>query len=338
MAPRGLRKALTRVPGLRRLVHAARAVRARAAALRRSVGGDKGRTADTWGRHAAAKAAGAPEAQRYWTSSPQILKEYIFGYFGGIDWYGFIRTRYCDPTREHGLSLCCGDGFTERQLVLWDSIRRCEGIDLSEEAIAVARAQAEAEGLHTMTYRVADIETLTLPPESYDLVVFWQGLHHLRRPERILREVGRALRPEGILLVNDYVGPARFQLPQVQVDLINKWLKQLPPELRREPNGVIRETFTPPTVEQVIAFDASEAVCSDQILPILTRDFPILERIDWGGALLQFLLDGIVQNFSPEDPEHRAWITRLCEADNEVLEKGVLPTSFTFVIAGKPHP
>jgi SAM-dependent methyltransferase len=183
---------------------------------------------------------------------------------------------------------------------------------------------------------VADVETLRLPPDAYDLVIAWMALHHVEHVLRLVQEVKRALRPGGVFVVNEYVGPARFQMPGAQASLINEWLMRLPEELRRTPSGEVRDGFTPPTIEEVIAADPSEAVNSDQILPALERCFSTLERTDYGGPLLNWLLHDLTQNFDPENDEHRAWLQRLFAAEREVLNSGQLKSDFSFVIAEKP--
>jgi SAM-dependent methyltransferase len=283
-----------------------------------------------WGEDAVRRASG--ERPRAWTSSHQVLFGYIFPRFG-TNWYEYIRRRYCPRPREMGLSLCCGDGSLERRLVRMGIIGACEGVDFSPQVIAVCKREAEAAGLSTITYRAADLERIRLPANAYDVVLGWMGLHHIRDLERLYREVKRALRPDGIFVVNEYIGPSRFQMPQAQVDLINEWLGRLPAELRRLPSGEVRERFARPTPEEVMAADPTEAVSSDQIVPLLERHFGIVERLDYGGVLLQWVLHDVIQNFDPRDSEHREWLERLYRAEEEILGRGVLKSDFSFMIA-----
>jgi len=43
-----------------------------------------------------------------------------------------------------------------------------------------------------------------LPPNSLDVVLLYDTLHHLDEPDRVLAELHRALRPKGILSVSDH--------------------------------------------------------------------------------------------------------------------------------------
>ncbi len=270
---------------------------------------------------------------RTWLTCGQVVRGYVFPQFGGTSWYRFLRER-CRPTpRRLALSLCSGDGAVERQLLKWGVCRACEGVDISPALVAWARGRARAEGVANVTYRVADVETMELTGNCYDLVVGWMGLHHLSHLRGMFARVRGALRRDGLFVVNEYVGPARFQMPSAQVELICEWLARLPPSLRVTASGEVRNGFRPPRPEEVAAEDPTEAISSDRILPELERQFEIVERVDYGGNLLQWVLLDITQNFQADNPEHQAWLERLFEAEREFLRQGAVSSDFTFVIA-----
>jgi SAM-dependent methyltransferase len=329
-----LRETLRRIPVLAPLYRAARQQwwRVRDAGTARLF--PKRSVAAVWDE--ATQSGTAGERARAWLSCDEVLEDYVYAQLGGVSWYGFIG-RHCGPQPlGMGLSLCCGEGAVERNLVRYGICRACEGMDISPQALAYSREAARKAGFSTVTYRVAGVEKVKLEPERYDLAVGWMGLHHLTKLGRVFAQVSRGLRRDGIFVVNEYVGPARFQMPALQVELINKWLRKLPEELRRTPSGQIRDVFIPPTVAEVIARDRSEAVSSDRILPELQRHFVIAERVDYGGVLLHWVLADLTQNFDPGNAEHRAWLQRLYEAEREVLRSGTLRSDFTFIIARKP--
>jgi len=58
----------------------------------------------------------------------------------------------------------------------------------------------------TVEYRVADLNTVELPPAAYDLVAVKGTLHHLIRPDHLLDEVARTLKPNGLFWANDTLG------------------------------------------------------------------------------------------------------------------------------------
>ena len=108
------------------------------------------------------------------------------------------------------LELGCGDG----DLALELARRRVDatGLDLSPVRIERARAEARRAGLeHRAHYEVADLNTGALPPGHYACVVAHDALHHILHVEPLLDRVREALRPDGTLIVSDFIGAGWFE-------------------------------------------------------------------------------------------------------------------------------
>ena len=91
-------------------------------------------------------------------------------------------------------------------------LRADRGRGLLPEAIAEARRGAEEAGLaRRLEYRVEDINAIRLPARRYDIVFFHGSLHHIRNVEHVLEQVRRALKPGGLLFLDEYMGPARSE-------------------------------------------------------------------------------------------------------------------------------
>jgi SAM-dependent methyltransferase len=89
------------------------------------------------------------------------------------------------------LEIGCGTGGLLR---LADAHYEVEGIDISRHAVQTLRAQFGER------VRAADIEISPLPAARYDLVVAFNILEHLRRPEKAAAKIFQALRPGGLLV------------------------------------------------------------------------------------------------------------------------------------------
>jgi len=64
--------------------------------------------------------------------------------------------------------------------------------------------------------------------------MFNNSLHHFRNVRRLLGSlIPQCLKPTGLLLVYEYVGPTRFQLPSTQRRAINEAIRRAT-ELRRQ--------------------------------------------------------------------------------------------------------
>ena len=87
----------------------------------------------------------------------------------------------------------CGDGESTGQLLALGA-RHVYGVDLSETAVAAARAR----GLANATFEAADAHRLPWPDQSFDVVVGRAILHHLDL-QAATRELTRVLRPGGEL-------------------------------------------------------------------------------------------------------------------------------------------
>ncbi|MBI1318951.1 MAG: methyltransferase domain-containing protein [Candidatus Hydrogenedens sp.] len=73
---------------------------------------------------------------------------------------------------------------------------RCHGVDLTDAAIETTRRRLDLYGLRSDLRRL-DAETLPFPAASFDLVYSWGVIHHSERPERIIAEIHRVLKPGG---------------------------------------------------------------------------------------------------------------------------------------------
>jgi SAM-dependent methyltransferase len=142
---------------------------------------------------------------------------------------------------QDALSLCCGFGEIERLLARLGAFEHCRAVDLAGPAIEAARRAAAAEGIDRVSYDVVDVESIELEPESLDLVWANGALHHLANLEHVVSQVHRALRPGGVLVANEYVGPNHAQFDEREVELVNAVIHLIPRELR----GQVEEAFVP---------------------------------------------------------------------------------------------
>jgi len=94
---------------------------------------------------------------------------------------------------------------TGRMLELFaDRLQKGEGIDLSREMLAVARANLERAGLGNCSVRQADMYQIPYPSAAFDAVTMHQVLHFLDHPGQAVAEAARVLRPGGLLLLVDF--------------------------------------------------------------------------------------------------------------------------------------
>lgn len=97
------------------------------------------------------------------------------------------------PEGGRALEYGCGQGAYALELAACGV--NVTGIDISDEAIRVARNTARARGL-SVRFEVMNAETLTFPDASFDLVCGTGILHHLAL-DRAFFEIARVLKPTG---------------------------------------------------------------------------------------------------------------------------------------------
>jgi SAM-dependent methyltransferase len=106
------------------------------------------------------------------------------------------------------LDLGCGRGRALVMLAERFPASSFAGYDLSDDAIAFARGQAAERGLENVTFEQRDLSTFDADaePGSFDYVVTFDAVHDQARPLAMLKGIRRALRDDGIYLMQDIQG------------------------------------------------------------------------------------------------------------------------------------
>lgn len=106
---------------------------------------------------------------------------------------------------QHGiqvLDLGCGSGRALNKLAEAFPNSRFTGYDFSEEAIAIANAEAQRRKLSNVQFEVKDAATLD-ECDRYDFVATFDAIHDQARPDIVLQNIYNALRPDGVYLMQD---------------------------------------------------------------------------------------------------------------------------------------
>ena len=142
---------------------------------------------------------GLPQQQIYDPVSERIMNGDLYDFvFHTVNQYP--ASRILVPT--------CGPGGLCLELARNGHL--VHGIDISKGAIDIAKKFAEEnpykDNFGSLNYSVADLNKIELDENSYDMVIAWDGLHHILLLERFMQQINKALKPDGLFIFSDNVG------------------------------------------------------------------------------------------------------------------------------------
>ncbi len=228
------------------------------------------------------------------------------------------------------VSIGCGVGNLERSLAELRLAEHVIGVDASPRAIEEARRlAAEAKQTDVIEYAVADARAFLAAARDLDAVLFHASLHHFDRLDELLGLARRALKPRGVLYLDEYVGPARDEWSWRDLVRWNALYRRLPAALRR--TRIVRR----PINRQ----DPTEAIASSGILPAVEAHFRVLGRRDYGGNLLAVIYPSLLRPDQPGGPPAELFdrtVGALLEREDRLLAAGA--ATFHTALVAEPKP
>lgn len=97
------------------------------------------------------------------------------------------------------LDVGCGAGFLSNALALQNL--KVTGVDLSEESLKVA---AKYDSTKTVYYQTADAYALPFADATFDVLTAMDFLEHVERPNEIIKEFSRVLKPNGLFIFHTF--------------------------------------------------------------------------------------------------------------------------------------
>ena len=279
----------------------------------------------------------APETQ--WVRVPGVLENMNRRATGdpATDWINHsagLLTSFAKPIKA--LSVGCGFGVIERALRRHDFCQLIHGVDVAENAIESARKTAQTEGLDGLSYEVADLNTAKFPSETYDVVYAHASLHHIFQLEHILDEIKQTLKPGGLFIAYEYIGPSQMQFPRRDLELADVFLNAIPERYRKfqKRRGIKKEAFRA-SLDTMNSSDPSEGIRASEIVPLIASRFEIRHFRYVGGTLLLLVFNEIAGNFVESDLEILPLVDALITLDNFLIDNKVLPSYHVYMVCEK---
>lgn len=187
----------------------------------------------------------------------QVAGRFDRVYGPGRSWqaFGHLLLRILPPLVVADLG--AGEGLLSELLA-----RRCKrviAVDNSEKIVAFGAAKAKKNNLKNLEFRLGDLQEPPIEPESVDLAILSQALHHAEDPAKALASAYKMLKMGGQIMILDL---ARHNFHRAHELYGDRWLGFTESELHRwleaagfkriEVSVVAREE-QPPHFETVLA-------------------------------------------------------------------------------------
>ncbi len=245
-----------------------------------------------------------------------------------------LLAKFAKPIKA--LSLGCGFGIIERVLRRCDYCQLIHGVDVAEGAIEGARKAALDERLDGLTYEVADLNTTKLPKGTYDVVYVHAALHHVFQLEHLLDQIKQTLKPGGLFVMYEYIGPSQMQFSRRDLELADAFLNTIPEHYRSMPRlrGIKKEALRL-SLDAMNSSDPSESIRASEIVPLTASRFEVRHFRYVGGTLLLLIFSEIAGNFKENDAEIMPLVNALIALDNFLIDNKVLPSYHVYMVCEK---
>jgi len=272
-----------------------------------------------------------------WTDSLVVSRRYVHPAISGRpdrNWLDWAAKRFFNEPVDLALSIGSGEGGIERHGLVAGLAKEFEAFDASSGAVELARQLAREHHVDDrIQYRVADLNEYTFESRRYDSAFASMAVHHIRELEHFFEQIRKALKPGALFIVNEFVGPNQFQWTERQLELADELLLHIPERYRRSLlSGHLKTRNVRQTLTHMNAVDPTEAIRSADILPLMRAHFDLIQQVDYGGTLLNLVLDEIAGHFN-DTAEDLAVLRPLFDAERDYLQRGIIPSDFTVVVA-----
>lgn len=242
----------------------------------------------------------------------------------GLDYEDYMVRKFFHDSKDLNL-LSIGSGICSHEIKIAKHSQFSKIIctDLVQSLLDQAASNAEAKGLNNMQFVCGDINKTIPTQEQFDVVYFHASLHHFYNIDSFIKDtVLPRLKPNGHIIINEYVGVNRLQFPKHQIKAINEALKLIPKILRkRYKSNAYKNKFYGSGLLRMILADPSECVDADQILPVLHQYCNVIEEKPYGGNILMNVLKDIAHNFVEVNSGSKSILQQLFTFEDQYLKE-----------------
>jgi ArsR family transcriptional regulator len=149
----------------------------------------------------------------------QVAGRFDRVYGPGRSWqaFGHLLLRILPPLTVADLG--AGEGLLSELLA-----RKCArviAVDNSKKIVAFGAAKAKRNDLANLEFRLGDLQDPPIEPESVDVAILSQALHHAEEPAKAIRAANRILKKGGQIMILDLV---RHKFERARELYKDRWL------------------------------------------------------------------------------------------------------------------
>lgn len=194
-------------------------------------------------------------------------------------------------------------------------------IDISNELLNKAASTAKSKNINNITFIAKNIHEYPLQKKHFDTIFFHASLHHFKNVESFIPDIiKKTLKPDGLLIINEYVGPNRMLYSKDHLKAINKGLSLIPNKYKSVfKTNLTKSHYYGSGLLRMIMADPSECVDSESILPTIKKHFKVIEEKPYGGNILMSVLKDISHHFIDLDEEKKQTLESLFNYEDQYL-------------------
>lgn len=194
------------------------------------------------------------QAQLYFN---QVAGRFDRSYGPGRSWqaFGHLLLRVMPPLVVADLG--SGEGLLSELLAR--RAKRVIAVDNSERMVEFGANKARKNKLKNLEFRLGDLESPPIEPETVDVAVLSQALHHAAVPEKAIAGAARILKPRGQIMILDLLQHNFEQARELYGDRwlgfseleLQTWLEQA--GFKKIEVSVVAREEQPPNFQTVLA-------------------------------------------------------------------------------------
>lgn len=220
------------------------------------------------------------------------------------------------------LSLGSGNCSSELKFASYDNFSEILCTDIAEKPLKAAERISIEKKINNIKFEIQDANNFDLSNNYYDVVYFKASLHHFKNVNKLVGDlIKKTLKKDGLLIIDEFVGPTRFQYPKSQIREINRAIQIIPKKYRKRYKlNITKNKIYGSGLIRMILADPSECVDSENIIPSIHEHYQTIYEAGYGGNIVKMALKDLAHHFVDLNIENEYILNELFNYEDEYLK------------------